>query len=258
MVFGFVTRWFRWLVARVLQCGPIPQHVAFIMDGNRRFARKKHLDTHTGHLEGFQTLKETLRSCSDLGVKEVSVYAFSIENFKRSQAEVDGLMKLCKEKLMELHDTGFLKENGVAIRVHGDVSLLPLDVQTVIAKVVYSSRLHTKGTLNICLSYTSRQEILHAMQTLAKGVEDHLLQPEDIDEELFECCLYSNAAPDVLVRTSGEIRLSDYLLWQCCFSQLQFFRFYGPSFLFITCCWLFCVISETTTKFRNNKSCTNS
>ncbi|XP_070568690.1 dehydrodolichyl diphosphate synthase complex subunit DHDDS-like isoform X2 [Ptychodera flava] len=211
------TNWFTKFCSNVLKCGPVPKHVAFIMDGNRRFARKSHIQRHEGHVKGFDKLADTLEWCLDLGITEVSVYAFSIENFKRSKDEVDGLMELARQKfarLMEEKDS--IQKYGVCVRVLGDISMLPKDVQELISEAVEFSKNNDRAILNVCFAYTSRHEMTTAVKELATGVEEGLLRPSDVSEHLLEKCLYTShsADPDLLVRTSGEVRLSDFLLWQ--------------------------------------------
>jgi len=215
---------------QLLKCGPIPQHLAIIMDGNRRFARKNHMETYLGHRQGFETLSETLKLCANLGIREVSVYAFSVENFKRSKKEVDGLMNLAEEKITELLDSDLVTKHNISVRVIGNILLLPPKVQIAIAKLVLKSKNNSKGILNICVAYTSRCELLESMKLIANGVENGLLEPSDINEKLFEDCMYTNSAPDILIRTSGETRLSDFLLWQSSFSLLQFLQVLWPDF----------------------------
>ncbi|XP_068997766.1 dehydrodolichyl diphosphate synthase complex subunit DHDDS isoform X2 [Embiotoca jacksoni] len=203
--------------ANVLKAGPMPKHVAFIMDGNRRFARKKNMERQEGHMQGFNKLAETLRWCKHLNISEVTVYAFSIENFKRTKDEVEGLMELARQKferLLEERDN--LEKHGVCIRVLGDLNMLPLDLQQLIAKAVVTTSSHNKCFLNVCFAYTSRFEITNAVREMASGVEQGLIKASDVSEALLGECLYSNNSPnpDLLIRTSGEIRLSDFLLWQ--------------------------------------------
>uniref|UniRef100_A0A3B4U889 Alkyl transferase n=1 Tax=Seriola dumerili TaxID=41447 RepID=A0A3B4U889_SERDU len=191
--------------ANVLKAGPMPKHVAFIMDGNRRFARKKNMERQEGHMQGFNKLAETLRWCKHLNIPEVTVYAFSIENFKRTKDEVDGLMELAKQKferLLEERDN--LEKHGVCIRVLGDLDMLPLDLQQLIAKAVITTKAHNN----------------------------------DVSEALLSECLYSNNSPnpDLLIRTSGEVRLSDFLLWQTSHSCLVFQSVLWPEYSFWNLC----------------------
>ncbi|XP_071494705.1 dehydrodolichyl diphosphate synthase complex subunit DHDDS-like [Diadema antillarum] len=225
--------WLQSCCLRILKCGPVPQHVAFIMDGNRRFAKKQSVQTIEGHSLGFEKLAETLQWCLDLGITEVTVYAFSIENFKRSREEVDGLMELARKKFLRLlEERDQIMKHGVCIRVIGDLNLLPRDVQEVVAEAMHISQHNTRATLNVCLAYTSRQEMASAVRDVAQGVEEGLLLPSDVSEELLEKCLYTNKSrdPDLLVRTSGEVRLSDFLLWQSGYSVLSFVNVLWPEF----------------------------
>ncbi|CAL8249710.1 unnamed protein product [Boreogadus saida] len=227
------------LSANVLKAGPVPKHVAFIMDGNRRFARKKHVDRQEGHSQGFNKLAETLRWCLQLDIPEVTVYAFSIENFNRSREEVDGLMELAKLKFLRLLDErDKLEKHGVCIRVLGDLTLLPLDLQQLIAKAVVATREHNRCFLNVCFAYTSRHEMANAVREMAWGVEQGLIKASDVSEALLSECLYSSNSPnpDLLIRTSGEVRLSDFLLWQTSHSCLVFQSVLWPEYSFWNLC----------------------
>ncbi|KAI3360571.1 hypothetical protein L3Q82_002437 [Scortum barcoo] len=178
----------------------MPKHVAFIMDGNRRFARKKNMVRQEGHMQGFNKLAETLRWCKHLNIPEVTVYAFSIENFKRTKDEVDGLMELARQKFERL--------------------------------------LEERCFLNVCFSYTSRYEMTNAVREMAWGVEQGLIKASDVSEALLSECLYSNNSPnpDLLIRTSGEVRLSDFLLWQTSHSCLVFQSVLWPEYSFWNLC----------------------
>lgn len=225
--------WLQAAAVRVLKAGKIPTHLAVIMDGNRRFARKQNMQCIEGHLHGFDKLAEVLFWCSELGIMEVTVYAFSIENFKRSKEEVDGLMNLALKKLEHLvKEMDKLHEKGVCVRVLGNLSYLPVEIQRVIADVVLQTQKNTGCYLNVCLSYTSRDEMCNAIQELAAGVQDGLLSPNDITEEALSQALYSRKSkdPDLVIRTSGEVRLSDFLLWQSSHSVLEFVSVLWPEF----------------------------
>jgi len=229
-MFSWVNSKIEWITLQTLKCGPIPKHLAIIMDGNRRFAKKYQMETFLGHKAGFETLSETLRLCANLGIKEISVYAFSIENFKRSKSEVESLMKLAEEKLNELSESDLIKKHEVCVRLVGDISLLPPSVQSAMAKLVSKSSTNTRGIMNICFAYTSRWEMLNSLKSIGEGMEQEILVTNDISEDLIEECFYTNSIPDVLIRTSGETRLSDFLLWQSSFSSIQFFQVLWPEF----------------------------
>eukprot|EP00300_Choanocystis_sp_HF-7_P038121 c54708_g1_i1.p2 GENE.c54708_g1_i1~~c54708_g1_i1.p2 ORF type:complete len:275 (-),score=41.06 c54708_g1_i1:109-933(-) len=220
---------------RVLQVGPIPEHMAFIMDGNRRFARQHDLPTRAGHSEGYTKLTETLRWCSELGVRTVSVYAFSIDNFQRAADEVDGLLDLARRKFSELlAERDFIDEHRVRIRVLGNLALLPADLRAIMAEVEAVSAHHTRMTLNVCFAYTARDEITAAISTVAAQVAAGSLSPSDIDESAVDAAMYfgDSPPPDVVVRTSGEIRLSNFMLWQSSFAYLSFLSVLWPQLSF--------------------------
>jgi len=227
-------------MCNVLKAGPIPHHVAFILDGNRRYARKMGwTEIFKGHEAGFEKLAKTLEWCRDLGIKEVTVYAFSIENFKRSDSEVSGLMHLAAEKFQEILDEKEkLEKHKVCIRFLGDLSLLPDNVRRLAAKIVLLTKDYSKHFLNVCIAYTSQNEITRAFKDIAQGVDDGLIDPEDVSEDLISSCLDSRSSPDpdLLVRTSGEIRFSDFLLWQCTYSCTYFDRVLWPEFSFWNLC----------------------
>ncbi|KAI9352084.1 putative undecaprenyl diphosphate synthase-domain-containing protein [Obelidium mucronatum] len=235
------------LLLRAIRLGPVPKHVAFIMDGNRRFARKRGMQVSKGHAEGADTLEETLDWCLKLGVKTVSVYAFSTENFNRDkETEVDPLMKICAEKFNKFAShSDLVKKHDIAVRVHGRLNLLPdsvLDAAHLATKMTINN---ANATLNICMPYTSREEIAYAIKTLVRGVEDGMLEIDDIGEEVLEQCFWTGGLGrdegkgigggplDMLVRTSGEVRLSDYMLWQASSAcQIHFLSVYWPDFTF--------------------------
>jgi ditrans,polycis-polyprenyl diphosphate synthase len=207
--------WLRQACCSVLKAGEIPRHIAIIMDGNRRFAKKINREKATGHALGFEKLLETLEWCLDLGVTEVTVYAFSIYNFQRSKDEVDGLMELAKQKISRLLEKKkLIDDHGLCIRVLGDLTRLPHDVQVSVAQAIQQTKHNNKVFLNVCLSYASRYEISEAIQKLVDGSHEGKIYPSDISEDLLESCLYTSKHPDLLIRTSGEVRLSDFLIWQ--------------------------------------------
>lgn len=209
--------WVERLAIKVIKSGPVPNHVAFIMDGNRRFAEKSHINKAEGHAKGFDKLSETLQWCLEVGITEVTVYAFSIENFKRSKEEVDTLMGLAREKFARMMDErDKLHEKGVKIAVIGNLKMLPQDLQDTIYEAMRITKDNNKAILNVAFAYTSRDEITNSIRTIIEGVENKELEYEDISYGLIDECLYTSKFSDVdlLVRTSGEARFSDFLLWQ--------------------------------------------
>lgn len=216
---------------RVMKTGKVPQHVAFIMDGNRRYAKKESISRKDGHNKGFDKLTEVLQWCYELNIPEVTLYAFSLENFKREAEEVEALMGIFKEKIERLlQEEANIMKHGVCIRFIGDVGRFDHPTQVAMAKVVRMSKDNTKSFLNIAMAYTSRDEITTAIKEIADGVHESLITNSDINEELVEKCFYtSQCRPvDLLIRTSGEVRLSDFLLWQCAFSTLCFLTVLWP------------------------------
>lgn len=221
---------FELLCIKVVKTGRVPQHIAFIMDGNRRFAKKNSVDNSAGHYKGFDKLSETLKWCLDLGIPEVTVYAFSIENFKRSKEEVDGLMDLARDKFQRLMDElDQINEWGVRIHVAGRLSLLPEDLRVLVSKAMLATRYNYKLRLNIAYAYTGRDEISRAASHIVDGVKNNELAPEDIDDELVSRTLELGEA-ELLVRTSGEVRLSDFMLWQVSNTVLYFTDVLWPEF----------------------------
>ncbi|XP_063709591.1 dehydrodolichyl diphosphate synthase complex subunit DHDDS [Culicoides brevitarsis] len=225
--------WYERLAINVTKVGAVPRHVAFIMDGNRRFANKSHIEKREGHAAGFDKLSETLQWCLDIGITEVTVYAFSIENFKRSSDEVESLMSLAREKFAKLlEERDKLHEQGICIRIIGNLSLLPKDILKTMAEAILLTKDNKKAILNVAFAYTSRDEITNGMKTIAEGVKNDQISVDDINETLFNECLYTNKSPnpDLLVRTSGEVRFSDFLLWQSSASVVYFTDTLWPEF----------------------------
>lgn len=225
--------WIQLLCVKVVKSGTLPKHIAFIMDGNRRYAQKNNVQKFVGHSHGFEKLADTLQWCLDLGIAEVTVYAFSIENFKRSQEEVDALMELSRQKFQRLlSEKDKLMELGVCIRVIGNLALLPQDIQKLIAQAMILTKDNKKAFLNVAFAYTAREEMAQAVQTVVSGVEHGTLQLSDVTQQLLANCLYTSASPDpqLLIRTSGEVRLSDYLLWQASCSCIYFADILWPEF----------------------------
>ncbi|CAH8500511.1 unnamed protein product [Dicrocoelium dendriticum] len=220
-----------------IKLGPIPQHIGFIMDGNRRFAASNCLQTAEGHSRGFSKLSETIQWCKDLGVKEITVYAFSVENFNRDPEEVSFLFTLATEKLNELlSKLEDLCSSGLRIRLIGNLSMLPLRIQRLGCELMLKTRHNTAVTLNVCMAYGSRDELTESVEHLRVAVRDGLIHPSDIDPDLLSACLYTRSSLplDLLIRTSGEVRLSDFLVWQSAYfgSVHKFVENYWPVFSF--------------------------
>ena len=206
------------------------KHIAIIMDGNRRWAKEKNLPSAFGHKKGVEALKNTLRACNDFGIKYLTVYAFSTENWNRKQEEVDFLMdlfaKTLKNELDEMH-----KEN-VVINFIGDLAKLNSKLQEILQNAVEVTKNNTGVHFQIAFNYGSRLEILQAVQNIAKKVQLGEIKPEDITEKMISENLYTQNIPDpdLLIRTSGEKRISNYLLWQIAYSEIYVTDQYWPEF----------------------------
>ena len=208
----------------------LPRHVAIIMDGNGRWARKHRLEIALGHRRGVETLREIVRYSSDAGIEVLSLYAFSTENWKRSQAEVAALMGMVLDFFKSEIDE--LNEKDVRIRILGDVHSLPGAQRQAVQnaeRITYSNR---GLQLNIALNYGSRDEIIRAAKALAQMVKTGELDPDQIDTQMFESKLYTAGQPDVdlLIRTSGELRLSNFLLYQNAYAEMSFPDVLWPDF----------------------------
>ncbi len=202
------------------------KHIAIIMDGNRRWAKERNLPSAVGHKKGVEALKATLRACNDFGIKYLTAYAFSTENWNRKQEEVDFLMELVaytlSNELAEMHN------EGVQIRFIGDLSRLSDKLQNILANAVETTKNNKGVVLQIALNYGSRDEITSAVKSIvAKNIK-----PEDVTTELISESLYTAGVPDpdVLIRTGGEQRISNYLLWQIAYSEIIIFDEFWPEF----------------------------
>lgn len=218
--------WIERFACDVIKCGRIPKHVAFIMDGNRRYADKAMLRRLDGHKKGFDTLSNVLGWCRELGITQVTLYAFSIENFKRSEEEVSNIMNLARDKCDSILDEiDRVNEAGIRVKVAGDLHLLPKDLQDRAEKLHRMTSDNNKAFLNVCMAYTGRHEIAAAIDSLARKEN----QDNPVNIAAFENELYlPKPYPEIIIRTSGEIRLSDFMLWQCQDSQLMFLDVLWP------------------------------
>ncbi|MGP4059859.1 isoprenyl transferase [Halobacillus litoralis] len=208
----------------------LPQHVAIIMDGNGRWAKNRGMPRIAGHKEGMSVVKRIVRYASDAGVKVLTLYAFSTENWKRPKNEVDFLMKLPVDFLNTYLPE--LIERNVQVRTIGDFGVLPSHTQKAVQEAMEKTKHNDGLILNFALNYGSRFEMVHAVKQIASKVKDGELETSDIDEELFSSELYTSELiePDLLIRTSGEQRLSNFLLWQLAYAEFWFTEVYWPDF----------------------------
>ncbi|MBF1046991.1 MAG: isoprenyl transferase [Porphyromonadaceae bacterium] len=214
----------------VLSASHIPSHVAIIMDGNGRWAKQRGLPRTEGHIRGQDALRTTLRAAARRGIKYLTVYTFSTENWSRPQEEVDALMSILVSAIHA--ETPQLIAEGVRMRAIGDLSRLPQQAQDSLAESIELTKDGTQITLILALSYSSRDEIRRASQRLAAEAAAGRLRPEEITEELISSYLDTAEYPDpdLVIRTGGEERISNYLLWQSAYSELYFSETYWPDF----------------------------
>lgn len=208
----------------------IPRHIAIIMDGNGRWAKKRGLPRVAGHREGVKVVKKIVRKANDLGVNYLTLYAFSTENWKRPKEEVDFLMKLPEQFLLS-HLPELIEQN-VQVRIMGEREQLPSHTFKAISKAVEDTKNNTGLILNFALNYGSRHEMKTAMQRLLSDVQKGILSEDEISEEKISSYLLSSQYPDpdLLIRTSGEIRLSNFMLWQLAYTELWFTEILWPDF----------------------------
>jgi undecaprenyl diphosphate synthase len=206
------------------------QHIAIIMDGNRRWAKTKGLPTAMGHKKGVSALKTIVKACHKFGIKYLTVYAFSTENWNRSPEEVSFLMDLFVKTIG--NEILEICENKVALSFIGDLSKLSPKLQKVLSDAELKTKNNTDVHLQIAVNYGGRDEIVHSVKKLAQDVKNGLLNPEDISEELISKNIYTSNMPnpDLLIRTGGEMRVSNYLLWQIAYSEFYVTKTFWPDF----------------------------
>jgi len=208
----------------------VPQHVAVIMDGNGRWAKGKGMERIFGHKNALTSVRESVAAATDIGVKAITLYAFSTENWNRPKLEVKALMTLLVTSLKK-ELPGFQK-NGVKVNAIGDLKSLPSKAQKVLAEVINATKDNHKIVLTFALSYGSREEIVNTIQNISKKVVNNQLTIEEIDENVINSHLYTFNLPDVdlMIRTSGEQRISNFLLWQMAYAELYFTDVLWPDF----------------------------
>ena len=207
-----------------------PEHIAIIMDGNGRWAKQQGEVRLFGHSIGVEAVREVLKACVDLGVRHLTLYAFSTENWNRPQEEVDGLMNLMVETIS--NEVSELDENNIRLRSIGDKSRLPDDCRNELNRAMDATEKNDSLDLILALNYSARWEMVDAAKRLAQKVQKGALKPEDIDEEAFsnEMCINDIPDPELLIRTSGECRISNFMLWQIAYSELYFTDTLWPDF----------------------------
>ncbi len=210
---------------------PLPKHIAIIMDGNRRFAKELGLSWEAGHIFGKEKIEEVLDWCFDLGIRVLTIYAFSTENFKRSEKEVKTLMLLLKNELDKAKEDSRIHQNKVQIRILGRLNSLPQDIQQSAQTIMEMTKSYKTYHLNIALAYGGREEIIQAIQQMGSDIKKGKLKVKDISKKTVSSYLYTSGLPDpdLILRTSGEERISNFLLWQLAYSELYFSDVYWPA-----------------------------
>ena len=208
----------------------LPKHVAIIMDGNGRWAKSQNKERTFGHKNAIKAVREAISACDEVGIPCLTLYTFSTENWNRPTEEVDTLMNLLSSTLLQEAEEIFSK--GIRIRAIGDLEALPEDVRNQLYNIMELTKNNTKGNLTLALSYGSQKEILNAVKELCKKVKNGDIDENDIDEKLFEQHLYTKEIPpvDLLIRTSGEVRVSNFMLWQIAYAEMQFIDVLWPDF----------------------------
>lgn len=208
----------------------VPAHVAIIMDGNRRWARKRNLPVIMGHREGVKSIEKVLEAANETGVKILTLYTFSTENWKRDKKEVDGLMNLIEEYIDK--ESKRLVKNNIKLNTIGRMDNFRPALRGKIEKVKDLTMKNSGTILNLALDYGGRDEIVTASRKIAEEVKSGRMEPSDITEELFSSCLYTAGLPDpdLLIRTGGELRVSNFLLWQISYSEVYVTKKFWPDF----------------------------
>ncbi|WP_027137748.1 isoprenyl transferase [Gaetbulibacter saemankumensis] len=208
----------------------LPKHIAIIMDGNGRWAKQQGLMRVIGHESGAKSVRQVIEGCGELGIENLTLYAFSTENWKRPKLEVQTLMKLLVSSLRK--EIKSLQDNNIKLNAIGNLSLLPKKVHKELQDVIEQTKNNKKLTLTLALSYGSREEITNTVKEISIKVKNNIISPDKIDELIINEHLYTSELPDVdlLIRTSGEQRISNFLLWQIAYAELYFTSVLWPDF----------------------------
>ncbi|MGA1226510.1 MAG: isoprenyl transferase [Tamlana sp.] len=208
----------------------LPKHIAIIMDGNGRWAKQKGMMRAFGHENGTKAVRQTVEACAELGIENLTLYAFSTENWNRPKLEVQTLMRLLVSSLKKEIST--LEDNNIKLSAIGNLNTLPKKVHNELLEVIDKTKFNTRMTLTLALSYGSREELLNTVKEISIKVKNNIISPENIEESIINEHLYTQNLPDVdlLIRTSGEQRISNFLLWQIAYAELYFTSILWPDF----------------------------
>jgi tritrans,polycis-undecaprenyl-diphosphate synthase [geranylgeranyl-diphosphate specific] len=222
------------ILSRSIKRGDIPKHIGIILDGNRRWASDKLTSRQFGHIAGADTAENVLEWCNDIGIKTITLYVLSMENLERSRDEIQEIFSLLKERLEKLLNDERIERFGIRVTALGRLELLTPEIRELLSKIEEQTKDHSDHYLNIAVAYGGRMEIVDSVRKIARYVEEGKIKPEQIDQKTIEQSLYTsyleNPEPDLVIRTSGEERLSGFLLWQSAYSELVFLDEYWPDF----------------------------
>jgi tritrans,polycis-undecaprenyl-diphosphate synthase [geranylgeranyl-diphosphate specific] len=213
---------------------PLPNHVAIVLDGNRRWASMHLLDTNWGHNHGADKAEELLNWIHDVGIKITTLYVLSTENLERKDEELENIYKLLEKKLKKLYNDERVHRRRMKIKAIGDIKLLPHNLQQILTKLEESTADYDSMFLNIAIAYGGQKELVEAVRKIARMAEQGRIEVDEINEKTIESCLYTShlpqPSPDLILRTSGEKRLSGFLIWQSAYSELMFMDVFWPEF----------------------------
>ncbi len=212
----------------------MPKHIAIILDGNRRWARRNLIVKMDGHLVGADAVEKLLDWCEDLNIKIITLYVLSVENLDRRDAELNFLYDLINTRLIKLYEDPRIHRNHMKVKAIGRVELLPDTLRETLKNLEDATKAYNNHYLNIAIAYGGQNELVDAVKKIASKIKDGLLDVNEIDKEVIESCLYTShlpqSSPDMILRTSGEKRLSGFLIWQSAYSELVFMDVYWPEF----------------------------
>lgn len=230
---GIYSIYDKYLSAQIIKYD-LPNHIAIILDGNRRWAKYNYLRTHIGHNNGADRAEDLLNWVNDLGIKITTLYVLSTENLDRENYELQNIFSLLQKKLELLYDDPRIHQRRMKIKAIGDITKLPKKLQDILMQLENVSNTYDSVFLNIAIAYGGQKELVDAIKKIAINVKEEKLDVNDIDEKLIESNLYTShlpqAEPDLILRTSGEQRLSGFLLWQSAYSELIFMDIFWPDF----------------------------
>ncbi|MDD5649554.1 MAG: polyprenyl diphosphate synthase [Candidatus Nanoarchaeia archaeon] len=205
-------------------------HIGLVLDGNRRFAKRLMLEPHKGHEYGAQKVEKLLEWCKELDIKELTLYAFSMQNFNRPKLEFDYLMKVFDETFTRIKGDSRLKKDGIKINFIGRIELFPENVKKAMYALMEETKNNNKYIVNFAMAYGGREEIIDAIKKIGRQIENNEVNPEDITEELVDANIYTKDQPDLIIRTGGDHRTSNFLIWQSSYSEWFFLQKTWPEF----------------------------